>query len=80
VESFDLLVMVVVGGAQTILGPIIGSLFILALPKFFGFEPVYGRVAFGIILIIVMIYMPRGIVGSLKKGFKSSGGSLHGHS
>jgi branched-chain amino acid transport system permease protein len=80
VESFDLLVMVVVGGAQTILGPIIGSLFILALPKFFGFEPVYGRVAFGIILIVIMIYMPRGIVGSLKKGFKSSGGSLHGHS
>jgi len=72
VESFDLLVMVVVGGAQTILGPIVGALFVLALPKFFGFEPVYGRVAFGIILIIVMIYMPRGIVGTLQKALLSS--------
>lgn len=78
-ESFDLLVMVVVGGAQTILGPIVGALFILALPKFFGFEPVYGRVAFGIILIIVMIYMPRGIVGTLQRGFRSSRGGTVGH-
>jgi branched-chain amino acid transport system permease protein len=78
-ESFDLLVMVVVGGAQTILGPIVGALFILALPKFFGFEPVYGRVAFGIILIIVMIYMPRGIVGAWQKGFRSSRGGTVGH-
>jgi branched-chain amino acid transport system permease protein len=78
-ESFDLLVMVVVGGAQTILGPIVGAVFILALPKFFGFAPVYGRVVFGIILIIVMIYMPRGIVGTLQKGFKSSRRSADGH-
>jgi branched-chain amino acid transport system permease protein len=79
VESFDLLVMVVVGGAQTILGPIVGALFVLALPKFFGFEPVYGRVAFGIILIVVMIYMPRGIVGALQKAFLSSRGRADGH-
>jgi branched-chain amino acid transport system permease protein len=79
-ESFDLLVMVVVGGAQTILGPIVGALFILALPKFFGFEPVYGRVAFGIILVVVMIYMPRGIVGSFQKGFPSPKGGAHGPS
>jgi len=78
-ESFDVLVMVVVGGAQTILGPIAGTLFILALPKFFGFEPVYGRVAFGVILIIVMIFLPRGIVGTLQKGFRSFRGSAGGH-
>jgi branched-chain amino acid transport system permease protein len=79
-ESFDLLVMVVVGGAQTILGPIIGALFILALPKFFGFEPVYGRVAFGMILIIVMIFMPRGIVAKFMKSFTSSRRRTDAHS
>ncbi|MBI5605079.1 MAG: branched-chain amino acid ABC transporter permease [Deltaproteobacteria bacterium] len=73
-ESFDMLVMVVVGGAQTLLGPIVGALFVLGLPKFFGFEPVYGRVAFGIILIMVMIFMPRGIVGKWQEYFKSSRG------
>ncbi|HYB21920.1 MAG TPA: branched-chain amino acid ABC transporter permease [Thermodesulfobacteriota bacterium] len=78
-ESFDLLVMVVVGGAQTILGPIIGAMFILALPKFFGYEPVYGRVAFGIILIVVMIFMPQGIMGKFQKLLESSPGRTDGH-
>ena len=72
-DSFDILVMTVVGGAQTLLGPVVGALFVLALPKFFGFEPVFGRVAFGIILIVVMIFMPRGIVGKWQEFFKSSG-------
>lgn len=79
-ESFDMLVMVVVGGAQTLLGPIIGALFVLGLPKFFGFEPVYGRVAFGIILIIVMIFMPRGIMGKLQEIGASSKGKSNEHS
>jgi branched-chain amino acid transport system permease protein len=79
-ESFDLLVMVVVGGAQTISGPIMGGLFVLSLPKFFGFEPVYGRLAFGIILIIVMIFMPRGIVGKWQEFFSSSKGKVNEHS
>ena len=68
-HSIEFLSGAVVGGLATVIGPIFGALFT-------EFVPVYAsdlhraapNVVYGIALILVIILMPSGVVGLLKKG------------
>jgi len=62
VESLNLVVMNVVGGMYSIAGPLIGTLFIVALPELLRGYVELQRVLFGIILIVVMAALPGGMV------------------
>lgn len=64
----DILAMVVVGGTNSIVGPIMGSFFISFFPELIGIEPALKRVAYGIVIILVVIFMPFGIHGLFRKG------------
>jgi branched-chain amino acid transport system permease protein len=62
VESLNLVVMNVVGGMYTLAGPLVGTVFIVALPELLRGYVELQRIFFGIILIVVMAALPGGIV------------------
>jgi branched-chain amino acid transport system permease protein len=64
--SFNLLVMIVVGGTRTIAGTIIGPLLLWFVPEFLEAAQTYRPLFFGLILIVVIIFMPTGIVGRIR--------------
>ena len=62
-QCFDILAMVVVGGANSISGAIMGSLFINFFPELIGITPALKRIVYGIVIIAVVIFMPYGLQG-----------------
>jgi branched-chain amino acid transport system permease protein len=64
--SFNLLVMIVVGGARTITGEIVGPLLLWFMPEFLEAAQVYRPLFYGLILLIVILLMPKGIVGKIR--------------
>ena len=79
VESLNLVVMNVVGGMYSLVGPLIGTVFLVALPELLRGYVELQHVFFGIILIVVMAALPGGMVeiftkaGKLLAGRKSGG-------
>jgi branched-chain amino acid transport system permease protein len=65
--GFEILVMNIVGGPSTILGYIVGPFIVWIFPDFLGAAEVYRPLIFGAILVMVIIYMPNGVVGSIRK-------------
>jgi len=64
--SFNLLVMIVVGGTRTIAGRILGPLLLWFVPEFLEAAQTYRPLFFGLILIVVIIFMPMGIAGRIR--------------
>ena len=64
--SFNLLVMIVVGGTRTITGAVFGPLLLWFVPEFLEAAQTYRPLFFGLILILVIIFMPTGIAGKLR--------------
>ena len=77
-QSFDILAMVVVGGPSGVSGPIMGSFFINFFPELLGIDPALKRIAYGIVIILVVIFMPNGLQGILREGLLRQGGKLVG--
>ena len=68
--SVDMIIMVVVGGAGTIIGPLIGAVFLIYVPELLSFAAEYRPLIFGVLLIALMIFMPSGVMGVLTKGVR----------
>lgn len=64
--SFNLLVMIVVGGAGTITGAIIGPMLLWFVPELLEAAQAYRPLFFGLLLLIVIIFMPSGIAGKVR--------------
>lgn len=64
--SFQLLVMIVVGGARTITGEVVGPLLLWFLPEFLEAAQAYRPLFFGLVLLLVIIFMPAGIAGKVR--------------
>ena len=76
--SIDILTMTLVGGSGTIAGPIVGSIFLVFLKEWLRFIREYYMIIYGAGIVLVMIFMPYGIVGLLKRistKFQFTGGS-----
>ena len=66
--SLDMLTMVYIGGQGTILGPIIGAIFFVALRQYLVLNVgEYHLVIFGLLFILVVLFLPGGIVSIWKK-------------
>ncbi len=63
--TFEVLLFVVMGGIGTITGPIVGAIIVTLLGEMLHFLDAYRLVAYGLILVLVIIFMPQGIVGGL---------------
>jgi len=73
-HSIELVVMVVFGGMASTFGAVIGAAILTTLPQFLTFLHDYEHLVFGLILMLTMIFLPKGLVpsiaGLLKKGDK----------
>jgi branched-chain amino acid transport system permease protein len=66
-HSFDLFVMNLVGGKGTLAGPIIGPALLTVIDEVSQFfRPEFARISFGVCLILIILYMPQGIVGLIR--------------
>lgn len=72
-RSGELMFMVILGGTGTLLGPVIGAFAFLALEELLSGFTVYWQLIFGILLILVVLYMKRGIVSVLGRGRPEDG-------
>ncbi len=55
--------MVIIGGRGTLLGPVLGAILFTALPEYLRAAKTMRLVIFGLIMLLGVIYMPRGIYG-----------------
>lgn len=67
--SILLLMMVVVGGAETLWGALLGAGVLTFLPEYLRGLEDFEVLAYGAILMIVLLFMPRGILFALKRIF-----------
>jgi branched-chain amino acid transport system permease protein len=63
VQSVNLLVMVIIGGMNTRLGPILGAVLVSIFPFVVKIDPFLQEVVFGAVFVAVVVFFPRGIVG-----------------
>jgi branched-chain amino acid transport system permease protein len=64
-RSIELVAMVVLGGMGSILGSLVGAGLLVALPQALTIFHEYEQALLGLILIVFMIFLPRGIVPSV---------------
>jgi branched-chain amino acid transport system permease protein len=64
-HSLELVTMVVIGGMASVYGSIIGAVLLTALPQALTSFEGWETVAFGAILMLCMIFMPKGLVPTL---------------
>ncbi len=62
-ETFIILTMLIVGGMGTLIGPVIGAVFLVVLPEASRFLADFRDVIYGLILIGVILFRPLGIGG-----------------
>lgn len=65
--SVDVLTMTLVGGSGTIAGPVIGATFLVFLKEWLRFLREYYMIIYGAGVVLIMIFMPYGIMGLLKR-------------
>jgi branched-chain amino acid transport system permease protein len=63
-HTFDMTMYMLVGGIGTLLGPLLGALIMPWLTQYLQFLQEYRFVVFGPILILLVIFVPHGIVGT----------------
>ncbi len=59
--------IVIIGGSGTISGPIVGAIIYVILEEFLAHYPGWSDIILGIFTIIVIIFLPDGIMGTLQK-------------
>lgn len=73
--SIYLALMVMIGGARLLLGPIAGGILVSFLPEVLNLDPVESRILYGICLIAVILLLPNGLIAGLADGWQRL---LHG--
>lgn len=72
-KSFDILVMVVLGGLGSTTGAVIAAIFVTILTAVLQPFPEVRMILYALILIIVMIYRPQGLMGNKELGRQTLG-------
>ena len=67
-RSADVLVMLILGGAGRLYGGLVGAvIFMVARDQFSGINPQYWYFWIGVLLVVVVMFLPNGILGGLSK-------------
>ena len=72
-RSVDALVMVLLGGVQTLAGPLVGAVTFTWLHDTVARNTDYWRATLGVVILVLVLLFPLGIVGSLKKMVERNG-------
>jgi branched-chain amino acid transport system permease protein len=80
-ESAMILSIVVLGGMGSVLGVMVGACFIILIPEFLRSFSEYRMLAFGVSMVLIMVFRPQGIIGSIRRSYvfqKEPGAELQG--
>ncbi len=69
-ESAIILSIVVLGGMGSIIGVIIGALILILLPEYLRALSEFRMLAFGAILVCMMVFRPQGIIASVRRTYR----------
>jgi branched-chain amino acid transport system permease protein len=64
--SVDALVMVLLGGVETVSGAVVGAILYRALSIALMSQTDYSKLVLGLLIVILVVAFPRGVVGSLQ--------------
>ena len=66
--TFEPLMAVIIGGTGTLIGPVLGSIFLVILREIFALTLGEAHlIIFGILFVLVVLYFPYGLVGSIDR-------------
>ena len=65
--SLNAILAVIIGGSGTVWGPVIGSALVVFLPEYLRVATTYRMVIYGALIIVVTIFMPRGVMSILER-------------
>jgi branched-chain amino acid transport system permease protein len=68
-RSITFLLIPVIGGVSSVTGAIVGALFVIFVPELFSKLGDFHQILFGLALVFVVIVMPGGIVGAVRRLF-----------
>jgi branched-chain amino acid transport system permease protein len=69
-ESAIILSIVVLGGMGSIVGVIVGALILILMPEYLRALSEYRMLAFGAVLVMMMVFRPQGMIGIIRKTYK----------
>jgi branched-chain amino acid transport system permease protein len=69
-ESIIILCIVVLGGMGSIVGVIAGALVLTLMPEYLRAFSEYRMLAFGVLLVVMMVFRPGGIVSNVRRTYK----------
>jgi branched-chain amino acid transport system permease protein len=69
-ESAIILSIVVLGGMGSIVGVIIGALILILLPEYLRALSEYRMLAFGAILVAMMVFRPQGLISNIRRTYR----------
>ena len=69
-ESAIILSIVVLGGMGSIVGVIIGALILILLPEYLRALSEYRMLAFGAILVCMMVFRPQGLISNIRRTYR----------
>jgi branched-chain amino acid transport system permease protein len=72
-RSVDALIMVLLGGVQTLSGPLVGSLVFSSLQDILIRETEYWRAVLGAVILFLVLAFPQGLAGFIRSLFESRG-------
>lgn len=72
-QSLAIVAMVLLGGRETIVGPVVGAFVLTALPHVIDLSAEMRILVYGSILIATILLLPRGLLGSFRKRRPATG-------
>jgi len=69
-ESINMVLIVIIGGAGYLAGPLIGALVYIAVPEYLRAANELRLVLFGVLLVLITLFAPQGLAGLLQSGWK----------
>ncbi len=68
--GMNAILAVMIGGCGTVIGPIVGSIVVTFLPELLRAAELYRQLAFGVLIIVMVYVLPKGMVKPVVDGFK----------
>jgi len=65
-ETISMIGILIVGGIGTVAGPILGTLVFFGIPEMLRVARLYRLVVLGLVIVVVVLFMPKGIAGVLR--------------
>lgn len=65
-RSIEVLCMLVLGGMGSIVGVVAGTTILTAIPEVLRFAAEYRMIMYGVVLIIMMVFRPKGLFGNIR--------------